>query len=206
MLNNLEFNYLELKKISLTDLESATMTLYKAFHNDPCLRYLLYNFYPEREAKLIHSYVIKTGIKFGYVFSNSEKMEGVAVWLPPESIKISLTQFIRLGGLKIPIKNILRLNSYDIHAKKIHAQTIKTPHWYLFSIGVDPSMQGKNFGTKLLAPMLEYFDKNKQNCYLETHNRSNIIFYEKNGFKLISTTCLPNSNTEHYSMLRNYKS
>ncbi len=206
MLSQSDISNFELKKISLLELESAIITLYEAFQNDPCLRYLLYNLYPEREAKLIHAYVLKTGIKFGHAFSSSEKMEGVAVWLPPESIKLSILQFIKLGGLKIPLKNILRLNTYDLHAKKIHSQAIKTPHWYLFSIGVHPACQGKSFGTKLLTPMLNYFDKTKQNCYLETHNRVNINFYEKNGFNLISTTTLPGSNTEQSSMLRNYKS
>ncbi|WGL59716.1 GNAT family N-acetyltransferase [Pigmentibacter sp. JX0631] len=195
----------DLKIVQNSDLEKATRTLLLAFEHDPCLRYLLNNSYPEREAKFIHNFVLKTGLEKGKVYTTSENVEGVAVWLPPESIKLSWFDFIKFGGLKIPLKHILKMNTYDLHAKKIHNSVVKSPHWYLLSLSVQPIQQGKSLGTKMLKPMLEFFDMTKQSCYLETHNQKNIPFYEKNGFKIMSITKLPNSDTNHYSMLRHPK-
>ena len=33
--------------------------------------------------------------------------------------------------------------------------------------------------------MIDYFDKNVQTCYLETHNDTNVAFYEKRSVILI---------------------
>lgn len=199
------FNFQDLKIVQYSDLEKATQTLLLAFENDPCLRYLLNNMYPEREAKLIHNFVLQTGLEKGRVFATNESIDGVAVWLPPNSTKLSWFDFIKFGGLKIPLRYILKMNSYDLHAKKVHHSAIKSPHWYLLSLSVQPALQGKSLGSKMLKPMLEYFDNTKQSCYLETHNQKNIPFYEKNGFKMMSITKLPKSDTNHYSMLRNPK-
>lgn len=196
-------NISSLKSLSKVDLEKATSVLTSAFENDPCLRYILNSDgYPLKKAELIHQYVIKSGLLYGHVFSSGENIEGVSVWLPPHKVYMSIWNFIRAGGLSLPLSIIKRMKQYDDYAKKIHHKIATHPHWYLFSIGVHQTYHGKSHGSNMLKPILEYIDQRKEFCYLETHNPKNIAFYEKHGFKLQDVTFLPNSNTQHFAMYR----
>ena len=56
------------------------------------------------------------------------------------------------------------------------------PHWYLETMGVDPAGQRKGIGRQLLEPVLEIADRDRVDCYLETADRANVGFYERNGF------------------------
>lgn len=192
-----------LRQLTKHDLEKAVPVLTSAFEYDPCLEYILNTKnYPYNIASLIHKYVIKSGLIYGHVFSTSENMEAVSVWLPPNKVYMSIWNFIRAGGLSIPLNIIQRMNMYDNYAKKIHHKIAINKHWYLFSIGVHPSFHGKSYGSNLLKPMFEYMDKQGEYCYLETHNSKNIPFYERQGFVLKDATLLPNSNTQHFAMYR----
>ena len=59
----------------------------------------------------------------------------------------------------------------------------KTPHLYLFTIGVVPSGRGKGFGHALLHPVLSACDAAGLPCYLENSNPANFGFYGAHGFE-----------------------
>lgn len=60
----------------------------------------------------------------------------------------------------------------------------KKPHFYLLNMCIDPSLQGKGSGSKLLAQGLEKCDETGTPCYLEIANPQNQKFYERFGFKV----------------------
>lgn len=193
-----------LNSLSMVDLKKAVPVLTSAFEHDPCLKYILNSDkYPLKLAESIHQYVIKSGLMYGHVFSSGESIEGVSVWLPPHKVYLSIWNFIRAGGLSIPLHIIKRMKIYGDYAKTIHHKIAIDKHWYLFSIGVHQNYHGKSYGSNMLRPMLEYIDQRKEFCYLETHNPKNITFYEKYGFILKDVTFLPDSDTKHYAMYRN---
>jgi ribosomal protein S18 acetylase RimI-like enzyme len=58
------------------------------------------------------------------------------------------------------------------------------PHWYIGTLGVDPTFQSRGVGAELLSHWLEGVDRGGVPAYLETDTESNIRFYERVGFRL----------------------
>jgi ribosomal protein S18 acetylase RimI-like enzyme len=61
------------------------------------------------------------------------------------------------------------------------------PHWYLSMIVVEPSQQGKGYGSALMQPVLMQCNRDGIPAYLESSNPTNIPFYERHGFEVIGT-------------------
>ena len=61
----------------------------------------------------------------------------------------------------------------------------KTPHYYLFAIGVTPGNKGQGLGTALIAPLLQRCDAEGMPAYLENSKAENLRFYEGHGFKVL---------------------
>jgi predicted GNAT family N-acyltransferase len=74
--------------------------------------------------------------------------------------------------------------------------------WYLYKLSVRQSAQGKGIASKLMHPMLQFCDDEKMVAYLETNKESNVPMYQHYGFHLHETNRIPESNVEHYSMVR----
>jgi ribosomal protein S18 acetylase RimI-like enzyme len=60
-------------------------------------------------------------------------------------------------------------------------------HWYLALLGVEPTQQGKGYGSALMQHTLMECDRNHQLAYLESSNPITISFYEQHGFELLGT-------------------
>ena len=61
----------------------------------------------------------------------------------------------------------------------------KEPCWYLPLIGVDPTSQGRGYGSALLRYALEQVDGTGAPAYLESSNPRNVPLYERHGFEII---------------------
>jgi ribosomal protein S18 acetylase RimI-like enzyme len=59
------------------------------------------------------------------------------------------------------------------------------PCWYLPLIGVDPTSQGRGYGSALLRHALEHVDRTGAPAYLESSNPRNIPLYERHGFEVL---------------------
>jgi len=188
----------------------AIACLTDAFSEDPCLKYLLNSeTYDPEKAKHIHEYTLNIGRLYGYTFATGKEVEGVCIWLPPNRVDVSSWMFIRAGGLGMKrtvypgiIETIKRYGDYS---GEIHHRNAQLPHWYLLSIGISKNNQGRGYANTLMKPMLQYFDKNRQSCYLETHNPKNVAFYERYGFKVVEIGKLPKSEKTHWAMYREAK-
>jgi ribosomal protein S18 acetylase RimI-like enzyme len=75
------------------------------------------------------------------------------------------------------------------------------PHWYLPLIGVDPVVQGKGYGSALLAHALARCDRDHLPAYLESSNPRNNPLYERHGFEVVGTIQAGSSPT-FWPMLR----
>ena len=202
---------LESKMIGLPNLKGSSFNLAadrltEAFNEDPCFKYFLGSEeYDYVKAKRIHKYALNVGFLYGSILTTSELLEGISIWLPPTRVDITSWMFIRAGGLKlIKCGNdiIKKMKEYGAYSSKIHHHNVAIPHWYLFSIGVGKEYQGKGFASKMLKPVFNHFDQTGYPCYLETHNPQNIKFYENYGFKVVEVGKLPDTDKNHYAMLR----
>jgi GNAT superfamily N-acetyltransferase len=61
------------------------------------------------------------------------------------------------------------------------------PCWYLPLIGVDPTSQGRGYGSALLRYALEQVDRTGAPAYLESSNPRNQPLYERHGFEVLGT-------------------
>jgi ribosomal protein S18 acetylase RimI-like enzyme len=108
---------------------------------------------------------------------------GAALWLPPEvhpdeDMLITLLQ--RTGSAQVQKDGLAVIEQMGRHHPR-------EPHWYLPLIGVDPSHQGKGYGSALLQHALISCDRNHTLAYLESSNPKNISLYEQHGFTLLGT-------------------
>ena len=61
----------------------------------------------------------------------------------------------------------------------------EAPCWYLPLIGVDPTSQGRGYGSALLRYALEHVDRAGAPAYLESSNPRNVALYERHGFEVL---------------------
>lgn len=206
----------KLYTIQKKDVKLATDVLTRAFHEDP----LICLVYPDSEERTKYSpflwrYLIKDGLKCGTVYSPTNKIEGVAKWLPPGKEHMGIWRSIRSGALsmgwamarqkderKRSTKEIQQLTNIIL---KKHKEIMKEPHWYLANIGVDPKYQGKGFGSMLIKSMLEYIEKKGYPVYLETNFQGNVGLYEHLGFEVIDEMKIPETEITNWGMIKKPK-
>ena len=106
--------------------------------------------------------------------------EGVAMWLPP--------------GVESDPAQVAALDmASDEEADRI-ARDLRTaldrfhptaPHWYLWTLGVDPRYQARGIGSALLSHTLACIDQRGETAYLESSDPKNVPFYERHGFEVL---------------------
>jgi GNAT superfamily N-acetyltransferase len=130
---------------------------------------------------------------------------GVAIWLAPGRFPWSASRQARgapwmLSVLRADPGSFRAFMKTGVNAARLHPTY---PHWYLETMGVDPSVQRQGLGGRLLAPMLEIADRDRVDCYLETARPENAEYYARHGF-VVETAALqlvPNGPT-HIAMRR----
>jgi ribosomal protein S18 acetylase RimI-like enzyme len=154
-----------------------------AFSADPAARWT----WPDPQQYLRHSpsFVQAFG---GKAFAHRsayfvDGYAGAALWLPPdvhpdEDVLITLVQ-----------RTVSEPMQKDVFAvfEQMGRFHPGEPHWYLPLIGVDPSHQGKGYGSALLQHALPSCDRDHTLAYLESTNPKNIPLYERHGFELLGT-------------------
>lgn len=123
---------------------------------------------------------------FGHV--TADGLAGT-LWLPPGEKKgyglgnLSLgANILRHGGL-CGLRNSLAIDAFMTQKRRQHP-----PHYYLFAIAVDPSLQGKGIGGALMRETLTRIDADGMPAYLENSKEQNISFYQNHGFEILEET------------------
>ncbi len=196
-------------RLTQAQLKPAIAVMGKAFFTDPFLRYLAPN--DTQRARLTAEFVgivVKYCFFYGQVYT-FPSVEGVACWLMPGKTSPSFGGMLRIGMLTMPLKfgwaGFQRFNRVVSYTEILHQQFAPASHWYLWGLGVDPALQGKGRGGSLLQPVLSQADGANQPCYLETHNESNLPFYHKHGFEVVSSGVVPKSDLPVWAMVRQPK-
>jgi ribosomal protein S18 acetylase RimI-like enzyme len=204
----------DLYLLTKKDLKKASLMLTRAFHNDP-LVCLIYPNEDERKkySPFLWEYLLRDGIRYGEVYSPSDKIEGTAKWLSPSKVHMTIWRSLRSGALKmgmmtsrqrderaLPMKKIAEITN---HITELHKELVTKPHWYLANIGVAPEHQGKGFGSKLIKPMLDRIGKEGYPVFLETNFEGNVALYEHFGFNVIDERIIPETDIINWAMLKN---
>jgi GNAT superfamily N-acetyltransferase len=172
-----------IRTATIAEQKYITASLVLAFASDPVARWM----YPDSYQYLTHF------PHFVQVFSSKALAQataycidgyaGAALWLPPgvepdAELPIELLQ-----------RSIFESEQADVFAireqmARYHPQQ---PHWYLPMMGVEPTQQGKGYGSALMQPVLVECDRDRIPAYLGASKPANVQFYERHGFKVLDT-------------------
>jgi GNAT superfamily N-acetyltransferase len=78
----------------------------------------------------------------------------------------------------------------------------RAPHFYLGTIGTDPAVQGKGYGSALLEVVLKRCDDEAIPSYLESSKEQNLAFYHRHGYETIDEVFVPQTDTRLWLMWR----
>jgi ribosomal protein S18 acetylase RimI-like enzyme len=197
--------------ISVIDLNAAHDrqawdVLERAFFDYPFMTYIQPD--PVKRMKSLAWYLgftIRVGRKCGKILS-TPGVKGVAIWLPPKACWVSTKQLIEAGMLEMPfrmgLKTCQRTRTNDHFLEEIRKNIAPGEHWYLWAVGVDPAHKNQGIGSALLKPVLREADKNGEVCYLETHLKANLPWYEKHGFEVVFEGEIPGYSLPVWTMVR----
>jgi len=132
---------------------------------------------------------------------DGDRILGCAVWSPPGAPRPTtgqqlavLAAFPLILGRRLPVA----LGSFNA----VGRTRPKEPHWYLSTIGVDPSAQRTGVAKGLLQPRLARCDQDQVPVGLVTGEQSNVRYYESFGFAVTSQVELPGGGPVHWTMWR----
>jgi len=189
-----------------TALTDAAALLARAFHDDPMMAWVVPD--PAQRPRLLARF-FAASLRYAALFGRLDVApgrDGAAAWLPPGDFRMTPLRMLRSGHLLLPFwvgsgvwRRLARLNRY---ALMLHARIVAGPHWYLYSIGVEPSRQRQGVGAGLMRFALERADADHLPCYLETSCESNLPLYEGLGFKVAVRGRIPPDGPPLWAMLR----
>ena len=190
----------------ISDRDHIFNSIAEAYKNYPLFNYLVGNNCDTKPISQILSSSMKA-IKVGTVgLTVGEKSEAVAIFIKPNYEGTAAIPFLFSGGIKLIFRYslgiVLRLLNYEKYAMKMKKRYSDENCWYLYSLTVCPSCQKKGLATKVMRPMLDFFDSTNQGCYLETNKECNISMYEHFGFKLMERGTIPGTDVKHFAMYR----
>ena len=197
----------ELLRLTLKERDAGAVVLGRAFAEYELLRYY---FPDEAQQHAIANTFVSIGVavclKYGEVYATSQKLEGVAGWLPPGKSPFGVRQIIRSVPVSILVRfgrqGAGRMQAYGRFVDNLHRKLVPYPHWYLQIIGVDPACQGQGFSSQLIRPVLERIDRERMPCALETNIDKNVAIYRRFGFEVISEDKMTGTPVTSFLMLR----
>jgi len=184
------------RPVARADVGMLTDVLAKAFYDDPPFMWML----PDdgtrhARTRAFFTTVIRVeALRHGTVDAawdgESGGIVGGAIWFPPgtwpsptlRQIR-ALPGYARALGRRFGPASTLMAALVRVHPK--------SPHWYLFAIGVDPAYQGRGVGGALLRSRLAGVDQAGAAAYLESSKPENVPLYEHFGFQAGEVPGLP---------------
>jgi ribosomal protein S18 acetylase RimI-like enzyme len=166
-----------------SDEAAIVNVLVQANLADPASRWL----WPDPQQFLIHfpSFIKAFG---GRAFAHrsayyADGYSGATLWLPP-NVNPDEDSLITL--VQRTVSDQIQKDFFAVF-EQMGRHHPSEPHWYLPLMGVDPSQQGKGFGSALLQHTLIQCDRENKLAYLESSNPRNIPLYKRHGFELLGS-------------------
>lgn len=196
---------LDLLRIGAGQSARVTALLARAFQDDPMMVFAFPN--ARRRARSLPRLIglnVRYAVRYGEVYA-TPGVEGAAVWLPPGRRQISIGGMLRVGALLAPLTvswvALRRMSAVGAREARLYQRYAPMPCWYLSQIGVEPALQGRGFGGRLLVPLLARMDARGLPVYLETTTASNVALYQRYGFEVVAEIAL-NRGPRAWAMLR----
>ena len=171
----------EVRAASEREQQAVIHVLTLAFSTDPMARWA----FPDPHTYLeIWPEMIKAFGANGFAHGTVHLAAGggaAAMWLPP-GVQPDSKRLELLTGQHAPPERQADMTQVFEQMGGFHPEE---PCWYLPLIGVDPTCQGRGYGSALLRYALEQVNGTGVSAYLESSNPRNIALYERHGFEVL---------------------
>jgi len=187
------------------DVGALVAMLVRAFDDDPVPMFLFDGDGRRRRslrrfftAQLQHGY-----LETGEVWTTTD-LAGAALWAPPTKPRPGWRDLVRL----VPIlPAIVASHGAGTGAAlrflaEVDAARPRAAHWYLATLGTEPSRQGQGIGSALLAAVLRRVDEEGSCAYLESSKERNVPFYARHGFEVTGEITAPGGGPTLWLMWR----
>lgn len=177
------------RKATSADVPAVASMLARAFDDDPFINFLMKQD-GQRQARIARWALIAAtdSIALGETYV-TESRAGAALWTPPGNPHaVPFLQRLRLMSKFAGPLGALRL------MRPLAYLDTKTPHEehiYLRILGVEPSMQRRSLGSRLMEPVLARCDEEGMPAHLFCTKRHNVSLYERHGFHVLEEVKLP---------------
>lgn len=196
---------IEVRAARRSDIPALAGVLGRAFQQDPVISWLQPD--PARRAAALpgffgatvrHHFLAGSGVEIAVSESG---VGGAALWDPPgcweqthrEQIAM-LPAVIRAFRGRLGVGRALTEQMKAVHPEE--------PHWYLATLGSDPTVRGGGFGTALLRSRLDRCDDEGAPAYLESSNIDNVPYYNRFGFEVTGEIVMSDGGPTLWSMWR----
>ncbi len=188
------------------DIKAFANCLAEAFDGYPLFRHFMPGKDSAENMDFFWKIDLKTILDRMFCVGDSEIPDVLGLFAPPGYKDASFLRYVAAGGVGLNFKYspgmVARSLSFQSFAGKIKEKYSSESCWYLYCLVTRPPLQGKGLCSRLLRPMLEYFDRSGSDCYLETFDDENVPLYEHYGFTLCETVKVPGSDLVLRAMLR----
>ena len=176
------------------DAAPLSAMLARAFFDDPLTSHLLGE--PARRPQALprmFRLLLKLGLPYKSCYVTSG-CEAATLWRPPGGWHVTLWNYVVNAPDLIAIfgGGVLNVMRTMDRVEKVHPQE---PHWYLQTIGTEPTLQGKGYGSLLMRDQLTRADATGLPCYLESSKDTNVPIYQSFGFEVTGEIKLANGQT-----------
>ncbi len=189
------------RKALSQDTKVLANLLARTFYDDPISEFLFPS--DKRRLRALERFF---NIEIGLMYLpldevwTTQDLDGVAVWAPPGRHRRRVRDLVKLTTMipfviGHPIRNFKVLSALE-------AKHPREPHYYLATLGTDPSRQGKGVGTQLLKSVLSSCDEQGIPAYLESSKERNVPLYARNGFEVTEVLELPGGGPKVWLMWR----
>ncbi len=174
--------------MSPADVVAVSEMFGRAFEDDPITEHL-FGGHRDQLAAVTRLYRLFCGAHIDSGESLvGDGVAGAALWAPPGTWRLGWTTQVRLAPQLLRLLGWRSIKLLSDYTKIEHFHSTLPPdHWYLSVLGTDPIHQGRGVGAAVMEPILERCDLNGQGAYLESSKESNVPYYRRFGFEVIST-------------------
>ncbi|UKN02825.1 GNAT family N-acetyltransferase [Paracrocinitomix mangrovi] len=171
-------------KATPADKELCLKILKDTFHNSYSARYVIkQDQKKDQRFQYLLEYSWQKALMRGEVWLNDDK-SACAIWLNSSKSAFSMKALWLDLNLVFKSVGFRRIPKILKRQKAIKKTQPTSAHYYLWYLGVDPSIQGKGTGSSFMKELLQQADINNMQVVLETANPKNLPFYERLGFKI----------------------
>jgi len=184
------------------DLTAVTLTISRAFHEDPTWSWAFPD--PSRREEqyaIFWSFMITGAMRYPWVLM-TDGAEVASVWIPPGGTEIADEAEAEIEPLLSELIGPRADEVLELLERFEAAHPREEPHFYLSLLGTDPAYAGRGLGMALLAENLERVDQEGMPAYLESSNPRNNHRYERHGFVRIGEFFPPSSDIPVTGMWR----